>query len=280
MHTYLFISFMVQSVDGAFYFSLSSLTLTLSLSLSFSFSLSFSDSLCMAPKRKTTPAWSPLHCKASSSDSTPLHFRFRDEKAHQDFLENFSKCGIHLEHHVILSDFSYIDLLTGHSQAGIRVSLWDLGELSLRDHTGVLLQYARSWLFHTSFHYFYLRYLYSSYSEAYVRCTTCSEGFASQLPWMFTFENCVQGQTTCKVEFIQLFCWLYFVPNLLVIQHLETQYLGGNHVRVVCERVCTQEGPRGWISRLASRERWHTCEACRGAEESRKLLHYKTKLLV
>ena len=41
----------------------------------------------------------------------------------------------------------------------------------------------------------------------------------------------------CKVEFIQSFCWLYSGPNLLVIQHLETLYLGGNHVRVVCERV-------------------------------------------
>ena len=40
-----------------------------------------------------------------------------------------------------------------------------------------------------------------------------------------------------KVEFIQSFCWLYSVPNLLVIQLLETLYLGGNHVRVVCERV-------------------------------------------
>ena len=40
-----------------------------------------------------------------------------------------------------------------------------------------------------------------------------------------------------KVEFIQLFCWFYFVPNFLVIQHLESLYLGGNHVRVVCERV-------------------------------------------
>ena len=41
----------------------------------------------------------------------------------------------------------------------------------------------------------------------------------------------------CKVEFNQPFCWLYSVLNLLVIQHLETLYLGGNHVRVVCERV-------------------------------------------
>ena len=32
-------------------------------------------------------------------------------------------------------------------------------------------------------------------------------------------------------------CWLYFVLNLLVIQHLETLYLGENNVRVMCERV-------------------------------------------
>ena len=41
----------------------------------------------------------------------------------------------------------------------------------------------------------------------------------------------------CKVEFNQPSCWLYSVPNLLVIQHLQTLYLGGNHVRVVCVRV-------------------------------------------
>ena len=41
----------------------------------------------------------------------------------------------------------------------------------------------------------------------------------------------------CKVEFNQSFCWLYFVPNLLVIQHLETLYLGRNNVRVVCDRM-------------------------------------------
>ena len=40
-----------------------------------------------------------------------------------------------------------------------------------------------------------------------------------------------------KVEFNQPFCRLYSVSNLLVIQHLETMYLGGNHVKVVCERV-------------------------------------------
>ena len=78
----------------------------------------------------------------------------------------------------------------------------------------------------------------------------------------------------CKVEFNQLSCWLYSVPNLLVIQHLKTLYLGGNHVRVMCERVkkssrlCTQQGTRDWNSRLESRQRMHMSEACRGAEQS------------
>ena len=42
----------------------------------------------------------------------------------------------------------------------------------------------------------------------------------------------------CKVEFIQPSNWLYFVPNLLVIQHLVTLYLGGFVVRVVSEIEC------------------------------------------
>ena len=41
----------------------------------------------------------------------------------------------------------------------------------------------------------------------------------------------------CKVEFIQSFCWLYSMLNSLVIQHLETLFLCGNHIRVVCEGV-------------------------------------------
>ena len=31
-------------------------------------------------------------------------------------------------------------------------------------------------------------------------------------------------------------CWLYSVPNLLVFEHLDTLYLGGNYVKVVCEK--------------------------------------------
>ena len=41
----------------------------------------------------------------------------------------------------------------------------------------------------------------------------------------------------CKVEFNQSSCWLYSVPNLLIFEQLVTLYLGGNHVRIVCERV-------------------------------------------
>ena len=32
-------------------------------------------------------------------------------------------------------------------------------------------------------------------------------------------------------------CWLYSVPNFLVIQQLETLYLSRNNVRIVCKRV-------------------------------------------
>ena len=41
----------------------------------------------------------------------------------------------------------------------------------------------------------------------------------------------------CKVEFNQPSCWLYSVPNLLVLQQLVTLYLGGILVRVVSEIV-------------------------------------------
>ena len=54
----------------------------------------------------------------------------------------------------------------------------------------------------------------------------------------------------CKVEFNQPSCWLYSVPNLLVIQHLETLYLGGNYVRVVCVR-CEEKAQECVLSRAS-----------------------------
>ena len=75
--------------------------------LSLSLSLSLLHRLCMALKHKSTPAWNPLGFGSSSSSDTPhLQVWFHDVKAHQDFLENFQRWGVHLEHHVILSDFS------------------------------------------------------------------------------------------------------------------------------------------------------------------------------
>ena len=99
----------------------------------------------------------------------------------------------------------------------------------------------------------------------------------------FKFKFCF-----CKVELNQPFCWLYSVPNLLVIQHLEILYLDGNHVRVVCERVWKKAQKCAFCrnsrldlasgSQLSNHQKRHTCEACRGAEESHQLLHYKTKV--
>ena len=71
----------------------------------------------MAPKRKSALSQNPLRSGTSSSDPTPLHIRFHDKKARQDFSENFSKRGIHSERHVILSNFSKTTLPTViHSQ--------------------------------------------------------------------------------------------------------------------------------------------------------------------
>ena len=77
----------------------------------------------------------------------------------------------------------------------------------------------------------------------------------------------------CKVEFNQPFCWLYFVPNLLVFQQLEILYLGGNHVRVVyvreCEELlkCMKRSRDSWLdfangSQLQAAKLEHTCQAC------------------
>ena len=102
MHTYLQVSiFVILYLVRAF--------LIVSLFLSYI-------SCIMTPKRKSTPSRNPLRSGASSSsspsDPTPSHFRFCDEKAKSDFLENFSQRGIHLERQVILSDFSDTDLTT------------------------------------------------------------------------------------------------------------------------------------------------------------------------
>ena len=70
----------------------------------------------MAPKRMFTPSKNALHSRvASSSPSTnytPSHVRFCDEKACMDFLENFSRRDIHFKCQVVLLDFSDTDIPT------------------------------------------------------------------------------------------------------------------------------------------------------------------------
>ena len=79
-----------------------------SLSLSLFLALVYS----VASKHKFAPSRNPLRSRASSSDSTPSHVRFRDEKAKLDFSENFSWYGIHLERQVVLLDFFDTNLST------------------------------------------------------------------------------------------------------------------------------------------------------------------------
>ena len=65
----------------------------------------------MAPKRKSTPAWNPLHSGASSlSDPTLSHIRFRHDDAFKAFSENFSRRDIHSKRQVLLTDFTDTDL--------------------------------------------------------------------------------------------------------------------------------------------------------------------------
>ena len=104
IHTYFhFFRFLYTAVIGTF------LILSLSLSLFLFLALVCS----MAPKRKSTPSQNPLRSRASSSSNpTPSSVWFCDDKARKDFLENFCRRGIYLERHVVLSNFSDIDLPT------------------------------------------------------------------------------------------------------------------------------------------------------------------------
>ena len=80
----------------------------------------------MAPKHKSVPSRNPLHSGAStSSNPTPSHVQFRNEKAKMDFFENFSRRGVHSERQVILLDFSDTNLPTVIHSRGWE-SLYDI----------------------------------------------------------------------------------------------------------------------------------------------------------
>ena len=137
----------------------------------------------MAPKRKSTPSWNPLRFGAlSSSDPTPSYIQFHDEDARKDFLENFSRWGVHSECWVILADFADIDLPT----------LWRPSHLSIFADPGVLLQHAWIQFSSTSLFYLRLRYTHCSHTTACCRCASCFEGKASWLPRLWVTEDCVQ----------------------------------------------------------------------------------------
>ena len=134
MHTYPFFSiFLVLCCEGAFLFV--------------SLSLSLSDSLCMAPKCKSTLSRNPLRSGTSSFDPTPLHIRFRDEMACKGFSKNFSNCGIHLERHMVLSNFSDTALPTVIYSRG-----WEsLCEIPMRCPTVIIQEfYSNMHSFNTS----------------------------------------------------------------------------------------------------------------------------------
>ena len=58
----------------------------------------------MAPK-KSVPSKNLIHRGSSSSSFPPNSVQFYDEKAHNDFFENFFDRAIHSERQVIFSDF-------------------------------------------------------------------------------------------------------------------------------------------------------------------------------
>ena len=64
-------------------------------------------------------------------------------------------------------------------------------------------------------------------------------------------------------------CLLYSVTNLLVIQHLETLYLGGIVVRVVCERVWRNAQDCAVKQGLAARTRGRLA-ACKPPDDAHK----------
>ena len=168
MHTYLFFSFFVLSCDYVL----------------FVFSLSLSRINCIwHPSANLLQIGTLFHSGSSSSfDHPPLHVRFCDEKAQQDFFENFSKCGV-------LWYYS----TQCHSHSGMRISMWDTLEVSYRDNTGVPLQYAWYQYLCNSVCYDSQRYTYCSHFGSCIRDTTCPAGSASWLPCLSVSKDYVQG---------------------------------------------------------------------------------------
>ena len=136
--------------------------------------------------------FNPLHSGTSSSDPTPTHIRFCDEKAHKDFSKNFSKRGIHLECHVILSGFFNTALPNVIHTRG-----WEsLYEIPVSCPIVILQEFTPICMVSIPLCLNLLRmsqrYTYCSHSGSCIQDTRHSAGNTSWLPHSSMFKDCVQ----------------------------------------------------------------------------------------
>ena len=104
----------------------------------------------------------------------------------------------------------------------------------------------------------YLSLWFKSFTDSRVRCEWVFQLFPTHslsLEFVVGFCHEIAKGGDCKVKFNQPSCWLYSVPNLLVIYQLVILYLGENHVRVVSERVWRNAQDCARMQRFAARTR-------------------------
>ena len=156
-----------------------------------SLSLSFYALACsMAPKHKFAPSWNPFCSGASSSNSTPSHVRFCDEKVRTGFLKNFSQWAFIQNAKSLYRTFPILTLpLSSTIGVGSHcVTSWSLVLSWLFSN---LLQYARIRLFCTLVYHSRSRYTLCSHSGYYTQGATYTEGSTSWLPQLWSSSNCV-----------------------------------------------------------------------------------------
>ena len=93
-----------------------------------------------------------------------------------------------------------------HSQLGLGVTVWRLGQMSFCADSRVLFQHAWNWFFSTSLFYSHSRYTHCCHTVVCCGCAPCSQGRASWLPWMWAFDDCVQRRD--DVYFLRAPFWL------------------------------------------------------------------------
>ena len=128
----------------------------------------------MAPKRKSTPTWNPLHSSASSSsDSAPLS-SVPWWWCPQGILGElfYTRCSFGMPSHT--GELRRHWPSHFYSQSRMEVTVWHLGHLSFHAHLGFLLQPARDWSFSTSLLYSRSRYAYSYHTATCCRCASGS----------------------------------------------------------------------------------------------------------